>query len=188
VKVEPSDIEAAKGDGNSNDDWELTRRLCLERGVDAPIEEVTDRFETLYQGTEGSPGLKMAERSLVEPTTWQQWAARRPLGVVTGRPRSDAVEFLERFALMEGITALVTREDAPLKPDAAPVLLALETMGVSRAWMLGDTPDDLAAARAAGVVPIGVVAPGDDAIGARERLGRAARILDKTTDLEEILP
>jgi phosphoglycolate phosphatase-like HAD superfamily hydrolase len=89
---------------------------------------------------------------------------------------------------MEGITALVTREDAPLKPDAAPVLLALETMGVSRAWMLGDTPDDLAAARAAGVVPIGVVAPGDDAIGARERLGRAARILDKTTDLEEILP
>ena len=32
VEIEPSDIEAAKGDGNSNDDWELTRRLCLERG------------------------------------------------------------------------------------------------------------------------------------------------------------
>ena len=52
VEIEPSDIEAAKGDGNSNDDWELTRRLCR-GGVDAPIEEVTDRFETLYQGTEG---------------------------------------------------------------------------------------------------------------------------------------
>ncbi|HEU5113044.1 MAG TPA: HAD-IA family hydrolase, partial [Acidimicrobiia bacterium] len=184
----PSDIEAAKADGNSNDDWELTRRLCLERGVDAPIEAVTDRFETLYQCTGASPGLKMAERSLVEVPTWQRWAARWPLAVVTGRPRSDAVEFLERFALMEDITALITREDAPLKPDPAPVLLALDSMGVRQAWMLGDTPDDLAAARAAGVVPIGVIAPGDDPAGARERLGRAARILDKTTDLEEILP
>jgi histidinol-phosphate aminotransferase len=188
VEIVPSDIEAAKADGNSNDDWELTRRLCVERGVDAPIEAVTDRFETLYQGTDSSPGLKMAERSLVEITTWQQWAARCPLAVVTGRPRSDAVEFLERFALLEDITALVTREDAPLKPDAAPVLLALEIMGVSQAWMLGDTPDDLAAARAAGVVPIGVIAPGDDPARAKERLWRAACILDKTTDLEEILP
>jgi histidinol-phosphate aminotransferase len=188
VEIEPSDIEAAKGDGNSNDDWELTRRLCLERGVDAPIEEVTIRFETLYQGTSDLPGLKMAERSLVDPGTWQQWAARRPLGVVTGRPRSDAVEVLERFALIDGITALVTRDDAPLKPDPAPVLKALEIIGVSWAWMLGDTPDDLAAAAGAGAVPIGVIAPGDDPARARERLGRAACILDKTTDLEEILP
>jgi phosphoglycolate phosphatase-like HAD superfamily hydrolase len=60
-------------------------------------------------------------------------------------------------------------------------------MGVTRAWMLGDTPDDLTAARAAGVVPIGVVAPGDDPDNARRRLRTAARILDKTTDLEEML-
>ncbi len=92
VEIEPSDIESAKGDGNSNDDWELTRRLCVERGVDAPIEEVTIRFETLYQGTGDSPGLKVAERSLVEPGTWQQWAARssprcgdRPTSIRCGR-------------------------------------------------------------------------------------------------------
>ena len=188
VNIEPSDIEAAKADGNSNDDWELTRRLCLERGVDAPIEVVTERFETLYQGTAASPGLKMAEQSLVEPAIWREWAAKRPLAAVTGRPRSDAVEFLERFGLMEGLAALVTRDDAPLKPDPAPVMMALEIMGVTRAWMLGDTPDDLAAARGAGVVPIGVIAPGDDPARARERLRPAARILEKTTELEEMLP
>jgi phosphoglycolate phosphatase-like HAD superfamily hydrolase len=60
-------------------------------------------------------------------------------------------------------------------------------MGVSRAWMLGDTPDDLAAAKGAGVVPIGVIAPGDDPKRARERLRAAARVLDQTTDLEEML-
>jgi phosphoglycolate phosphatase-like HAD superfamily hydrolase len=66
-------------------------------------------------------------------------------------------------------------------------MLALEMMGVTRAWMLGDTPDDLAAARAAGVVPIGVIARGDDPDRARDRLRPAARILEKTTDLEEML-
>jgi histidinol-phosphate aminotransferase len=188
VAIQPSDIEAAKTDGDSNDDWQLTRRLCRERGVDAPIEAVTERFETLYQGSGSGSGLKSAEISLVDIGTWQKWAARRPLGIVTGRPRSDAVEFLERFGLTDGLAALVTREDAPLKPDPAPVLKALEVMGVTRAWMLGDTPDDLAAARGAGVVPIGIIAPGDDPVRARERLRPAARILDKTIDLEEMLP
>jgi phosphoglycolate phosphatase-like HAD superfamily hydrolase len=60
-------------------------------------------------------------------------------------------------------------------------------MGVSRAWLLGDTPDDMAAARAAGVIPIGVIAPGDDPEKARRRLRAAARILEKTIDLEEML-
>jgi phosphoglycolate phosphatase-like HAD superfamily hydrolase len=156
--------------------------------VDAPIEEVTERFETLYQGTGPDPGLKQAETPLVDAATWARWAEARPLAVVTGRPRVDAVEFLERFGLMEPIKALVTREDGPLKPDPAPVRRAIENLGVSRAWMLGDTPDDLTAARSAGVVPIGVIAPGDDPTSARERLRRAARILDKTTDLEEMLP
>jgi histidinol-phosphate aminotransferase len=188
VEVDASGIEAMKAVGNSNDDWVLTRLLCAERGVDLPLEVVTERFETLYQGTEAAPGLKLEERPLVDLETWRRWAKTRPLAVVTGRPRADAEEFLERFGLTGAISALVTREDDPLKPDPAPVRRALERLGVRRAWMLGDTPDDLTAARAAGVVPIGVIAPGDDPGRARERLGRAARILDKTTDLEEMLP
>jgi len=83
---------------------------------------------------------------------------------------------------------LITRDDAPLKPDPAPVRLALETLGVQRAWMLGDTPDDLAAARACGVIPIGVIAPGDHPDRARLSLRTAARVLDATNELEGLLP
>jgi phosphoglycolate phosphatase-like HAD superfamily hydrolase len=54
--------------------------------------------------------------------------------------------------------------------------------------MLGDTPDDINAARRAGVVPIGVVAPGDDPTRVRKTLRNAARVLDKITDIEEMLP
>jgi histidinol-phosphate aminotransferase len=187
VEIDSSDIEAAKAEGNTNDDWVLTRALCLRAGVEADLEEVTDRFERLYQGADGTPGLKMAETSMVDQATWERWASRLPLAVVTGRPRTDAIEFLERFGMADGLSVLVTREDAPLKPDPAPITLTLERLGVTRAWMLGDTPDDLAAAKAAGVVPIGVIAPGDDPDRARDRLRAAARILDKTTELEEIL-
>lgn len=188
VEVTPADIERAKAAGNANDDWVLTRGLCLESGVEPALNDVKDRFEALYQGTEGSPGMKSHETPIVDPGTWARWAESWPLAVVTGRPRSDAEDFLERFDLMGSVSALVTRDDAPLKPDPAPVRLALETLGVRRAWMLGDTPDDLVAARAAGVVPIGVVAPGDDPGRTRQTLGHAARILDNTNDLEALLP
>jgi HAD superfamily hydrolase (TIGR01548 family) len=188
VRISPSDIEAVKAEGNSNDDWVVTHRLCAANGVEVPIEAVVDRFERLYQGDGTTPGLKLAERALVDPETWARWSRRWPIGVVTGRPRPDADEFLERFGLAGSISALVTREDAPLKPDPAPVTRVLDLLGVSRAWMLGDTPDDVAAARGAGVVPIGVIAPGDDPALARDRLRLAARILDDINELEGLLP
>lgn len=188
VDLTIADIERAKAAGNANDDWVLTRGLCLARGVEAPLDEVMGRFETFYQGTARSPGLKIHETPIVDAVTWARWAESRPLAVVTGRPRADAEEFLERFDLQGEVSALVTRDDAPLKPDPAPVRMALELLGVSRAWLLGDTPDDLDAARAAGVVPIGVVAPGDDPSRARESLRNSARILDNTNDLEGLLP
>jgi HAD superfamily phosphatase len=55
--------------------------------------------------------------------------------------------------------------------------------------MLGDTPDDLHAARAAGVVPVGVVAPGEDAAGAADtlRTAGAALVLERTEQIMEVL-
>ena len=114
----------------------------------------------------------------------------RPLALVTGRPRRDAERFLERFGLADLFDVVVTREDAALKPDPAPVRLALERLGVERAWMVGDTPDDLVAARGAGVLPLGVVPPGADPSRTRTTLeaAGAARVLSRTEDLTALLP
>ena len=187
VSVDRVDIEATKAAGNASDDWEITALLCARAGIDAPIEQVTERFEALYQGSDTSPGLKAGESALVDPLTWERWAAKMPLAVVTGRPRADAEEFLERFELLESVSALITRDEAPLKPDPASVQLALRTLGLSRAWMLGDTADDLEAARGAGVIPIGVIAPGDDPERTRRSLRAAALILNSTVELEGLI-
>ena len=79
---------------------------------------------------------------------------------MTGRPRADAERFLADFGLADLFDTVVCMEDAPAKPSPAPVAIALDALAVQRAWMIGDTPDDAVAARNAGVLPIGVVAPG----------------------------
>jgi phosphoglycolate phosphatase-like HAD superfamily hydrolase len=112
-----------------------------------------------------------------------------PLAVVTGRPREEARWFLDREGLTPLFRAVVCMEDAPRKPDPAPIRLALSRLGVTRAWMVGNTPDDVRAAAGALVVPLGVVAPGDDIAPTAAALtdAGAARVLDQIADLEELL-
>lgn len=190
VAVGLADIERVKAEGDANDDWQVTHRLVAAAGAQASLAEVTERFEALYQGTPGTPGLREAEEPCVPAATLARWRARMPLAVVTGRPAADARRFLERFGLDSLIETVVAREDAALKPDPAPVQLALERLGVERAWMVGDTPDDIVAARRAGVVPLGVVPPGgsEEGAGRALALAGAARVLTTTQDLDPLLP
>ncbi len=189
VEVTTAEIALAKAEGGTNNDWELTRRLLAERGKEPPIDEVVSRFELIYQGSGTTPGLWQGEGLLADRAWLLRQAARRPLGVVTGRPLRDARRFLELHGIGDCFAAVVAMEDAPPKPDPAPVRLALERLGVDSAWLVGDTPDDISAARAAGVLPVGCRAPGDAAVpeDALVRAG-AACVLDSVTDLEVILP
>jgi histidinol-phosphate aminotransferase len=182
------DVQRAKDIGGANDDWALTRRLIEAAGIVRTLADVTARFEALYQGTEASPGLRATETLLAPRACFVELRARFLLAIVTGRPRHDALRFLREHGLEDLFDVLVAREDAPLKPDPAPVRLALTRLGVTRAWMIGDTPDDLRAARDAGVVPIGVSA---EATSSAERVlvaSGAARVLAVVTELTALLP
>lgn len=190
TRVTADQVAARKAAGDANDDWRVTRDLIVAAGTDVALDEVTDAFETLYQGSEDAPGLRASE-SLIPTRAWLgALATRLPLAIVTGRPRADAERFLADHQVTDCFAAVICREDAPLKPDPAPVRLALDTLGVRRAWMLGDTPDDLRAARAANVVPIGIPAPGDTSTDTRSALALAgaARLLSSLEELAACLP
>jgi histidinol-phosphate aminotransferase len=187
VEIRTEEIQAAKTEEGSNNDWALTKKLLERHGVKAELAEVTERFEGLYQGTPRRPGLYRTEKLLVSPGLLERLSQRLPLAVVTGRPRGDAERFLNENGVADRLSALVCLEDAPLKPDPRPVRLALQQLGIERAWMIGDTPDDLTAARRAGVLPLGVVAPGDGDPGALTDAG-AARVLLKLNELQELMP
>ncbi len=188
VELSYERIARAKAAENANDDWKVTRDLLREAGIDADLEDVTERFEALYQGTDGSPGLRERERLIPDKALLQRLAARLPLAVVTGRPREDAERFLERFGIQGLFRSVVTREDAPMKPDPAPVRLAMERLEARHTWMIGDAPDDLRAARRAGALPLGLPAPGDRDCEMRLTDAGAARILSTMEELEDYLP
>ncbi len=189
VALTPSQIASAKAAGNNNNDWRLTQRLLAARGVDRPLDEITTRFERIYQGEEGQPGLRRREKLLFPRSDFDALARRLPIAVVTGRPRADAERFLRDQGLEESVSALVCLEDAAPKPDPAPVHLALDRLGVTTAWMVGDNPDDMCAAREAGVLPVGVVAPGDGPDAGECLLAAGAwRVLNRANEILEVLP
>ncbi len=190
VEVSREDVFQMKAAGSANNDWEVTQRLLERAGIDASLDEVTARFEHLYQGTEENPGLRSTEKLLTTRALIERIGQRYRLAIVTGRPRLDAERFLRENGLDGLFETLVCMEDAKWKPDPAPVLLALERMAVRFAWMIGDTRDDVTAARAAGVVPLAIVAPGDDPERTSPILTKAgaARVLRTLSELEELLP
>lgn len=76
------------------------------------------------------------------------------LGLVTNKPRAFTLPILEGLGVRDRFQAVVAGGDGPvLKPDPAPLLLALEGCGCGAAgsWIAGDHCTDLEAGRRAGL-------------------------------------
>ena len=119
-----------------------------------------------------------------ETEAMRRLSERFTLGIVTGRPRDEVEWFLNHAGVRGLFSALVCIK----KPSPDPVRVALDALGVERVWMIGGTPDDIEAARTTGVLPIGVVAPGEgsEARAAMQRAGAAA-VIDSVTQIEEMI-
>jgi HAD superfamily hydrolase (TIGR01548 family) len=167
TSVTQQTISDAKAAGNANDDWKLSHRLILaDPGgqQDVTLEQVTDTFEKFYQGDGTTPGLYTLESLIPSRETLLELRKRsRPgMGIVTGRPRKDCMMFLKLHDLTDLFGAVYCMEDGPGKPDPFPVVRACELLGVEPSGsvvLLGDTPDDVAAAVAAGCRAAAVVTP-----------------------------
>lgn len=80
------------------------------------------------------------------------------LAAVTSRSRRTSLVTLELAGLLPFFGAVVSAEDCvTLKPDPAPLRMALERLGVESEGfaMVGDTPHDIEAGRALGIVTVG---------------------------------
>ncbi|HEX4123931.1 MAG TPA: HAD family hydrolase [Tepidisphaeraceae bacterium] len=96
-----------------------------------------------------------AERSRLNPGCREllAWLSGRRIktALITRNSRLSVSQVIGRHGLE--FSVLISREDAPPKPDRAPLLLACRMLGVcqDQSWMIGDSGHDIEAASAAGM-------------------------------------
>jgi HAD superfamily hydrolase (TIGR01548 family) len=155
--VDRETVLAVKRRPDANDDVDASVLALARLGQKPPRREVERRFQQLYLGARGKPGLYRREQWLFPLAGLKRLAARFPLGIVTGRPRAEANLALKRSGAGRYFRAVITMDDVRRKkPDPAPIRAALKKLRVDRAWMVGDGPADLLAARRAGIAAVGV--------------------------------
>ncbi|MBL8658670.1 MAG: phosphoglycolate phosphatase [Rhodospirillales bacterium] len=174
-----AEVVAMIGDGAAR----LVERAFAATGepAGATVSELTRRFLALYEPhaadetrpVEGVPEALAALRT-----------AGLRLGICTNKPERATWTVLRALGLADHFTAVVGGDSVPgaRKPDPAMVFAVLERLGAnpSEAVMVGDSGNDVAAARAAGL-PVIVRAGGYTAIPAAA-LG-ADRVIDDVADL-----
>ena len=127
----------------------------------------TARYVALYE-------TRMTARTRPYPGALEALSALRAegwrLGVCTNKPAHASRAIVAALGMGDLIEAVAGGDSFPVKkPDPGHILRLLETMGAApdRAVMLGDSRNDVAAARAAGV-PVIAVAHGYGSIPAHE--------------------
>lgn len=187
--AQAEEIRALRLRTGFNDDGNLTAALLRRRGLRLARREIMRVFRPVYFGC-GGDGLILEERALVAKDVLARLSRRRPLGIVTGRPRLEAFVTLRRLGLDGFFATVVAREAAAgrLKPDPYGIRLAMKRLGVRRAAYIGDIPDDMRAARSAGALAVAVLSgprSGRPRWEARMRRAGARIVLDRIEDCEE---
>ena len=158
----PAAVDRCKLRADMNNDWDASAAFLAEAGLSIPRRKIIAAFQDFYHGPNGRAGFRGAERRLLPLALLGRVARTHRLGIVTGRPRDEADRVLRRFRMDGLFGAVVAREDTGRKPKPHPrgIRLALERLSVRRAVFFGDSPSDMAAARAAGLQAVAVRPPG----------------------------
>jgi len=156
-KPEQDELQVLRLRAGFNNDWQATAALLQKRNCRVDFAVIGARFQQIYLGL-NHDGLCQQERWLLSETNLKKLAAHFPLGIVTGRPRAEAVWTLSRFGYDNYFKVLIGAEDMAdkPKPHGKGIRLALRRLGVQRTLYVGDQVDDMLAARAAGCRAIAI--------------------------------
>ncbi len=190
--VHPGKIQKLKEKGGYNNDWDLTEALLLSRQIQVPKAEIVKKFQELYLGANGNVGFIENEKWLLEKGTLESLHKLHPMGIVTGRPRYETRYILKKFEAEDDFDAVVVMEDYPPekgKPDPFPVKLALERLGRKEAIYVGDSVDDVDAAKRAGILALGCMPPGVPSETLKKRLLQhgAVLVLDSIAQISSVV-
>jgi len=149
-------IQDYKNAGGWNNDWALSHRICLDRGVEVAYPHVVAHFQKIFLA-DHFQGLIQREQWLPRGGLLEDLELRFRLAVFTGRERAEALHTLTRFAPMVLFDPVVADEDVTQKKPHPEGLWRIAALYPGEPLTyVGDTVDDARAAKAAGVRFLGV--------------------------------
>jgi HAD superfamily hydrolase (TIGR01548 family) len=184
-------IQVYKNAGGWNNDWALSQKILRDLGVGIEYDVVVERFNKLFLGDNGTPGLITRERWIAQPGLLERLSRRFDLAIFTGRLLYEADMTLKRFANPCPFDPIVC-SDHVLNPKPHPEgLHAIQKVHPQKPmWYLGDTVDDARSARAARIPFIGVAARDHSRRAELIRLfeqEQAIAVIDDVNQLEGVL-
>jgi HAD superfamily hydrolase (TIGR01548 family) len=191
-KAQLKEIQEFKEKGGYNNDWDLTEAILISRGKTVPKKEIIVRFQEFYLGEKGNKGFIQNEKWLLSKEQLKSLHEKHCLGIVTGRPKEETLFVLRKFEVEDLFDVVVAMEDYPpekAKPDPYPIKLALTKLGRASAIYLGDSVDDIIAAKSAGIRAIGCIPPGVSSGRLTQRLVEfgAEKVLNRIGDISKVV-
>lgn len=161
-------IQRYKNYGGFEDDWKLTHAIITDTAMEVPLSRVVEEFQDRYRGDDWD-GFITEEPPLIEDETLDTLHGDECLlGIVTGRPEEEAEWTLDHQAWTDYFPLLVGKEKQGerQKPDPFPLEHSLTMLAAAGCNLdpqevayVGDSVDDMKAARKANMWAIGVVPP-----------------------------
>ncbi|MDJ0840324.1 MAG: aminotransferase class I/II-fold pyridoxal phosphate-dependent enzyme [Acidobacteriota bacterium] len=181
--IEIPEIYELRSRGGFNDDNVISHALIAKRGVEASLDSIKEVFRDFYLGAGSKDGLYKKEKVLINKRLLTHLCKRFKVALITGRNREELAPALELMDLPQDMPCWTIDDVKRGKPDPEGILAAAGRFEARRVWMVGDNPDDVRAARAAGALPIGVEMGNSEAL----RMIGAVRVMDSVNQLEELI-
>ena len=152
-------IQEFKNQGGWNNDWELSYKFILDRGVNVEYNDVVDQFNRFFFGNDGD-GLILREEWLPTNGFFGDLELHKTtFAIFTGRVGYELTPTLNRFASRIPFDPIVTADDVNNQKPAPDGLNIIKARHPEKTiWYIGDTVDDARAALGAGVPFVGVAA------------------------------
>lgn len=161
--LSPEAIQEAKNQGGLNNDWDLTEYLLKKENITIEKSEIISKFQEIYFGKNGD-GLIQNEKLLIGKNILKNLAKNNHLAIFTGRPKTEAMFSLDFFGIKDYFSEIITMDDLDQdlqKPNPYGIFMIMSRLNPVNTFYLGDTIDDILAAKGARAKAIGVLPPGD---------------------------
>jgi histidinol-phosphate aminotransferase len=185
-------IQSFRQKSKINNDWKLTFEIIkeliikrknsekkIEKSFQFSFKEVKFIFQEKYLGKKtikknkfNFTGLINEESLLIDKEIFKNLSKKNILGIITGRPKNEALYFLKKFNILKYFKAVITLDDVKNdKPSPEGIIKALkqilsskdlkenniEKTSNSKIFYVGDTVTDIEASLSANIIPIGFI-------------------------------